>query len=135
MRPTISLISLSLSLLPSAFSSQTTTATNKSEYHDGVVARGTGEVKFSTYSDANCSIIPNDDAKDITLKVDECSVTPDGSVSELVCYEDRIEYNNHVHDYDCEGDVKPNVLMVGLCQEFPGPVQTWKLIDKETYDC
>ena len=28
-----------------------------------------------------------------------------------------------------------NELPVGVCEEFPGPVQTWKLIESSTYNC
>jgi hypothetical protein len=64
-----------------------------------------------------------------------CNVTPDGSVSNVMCFADHITYNNHPNIPDCSNQGVEINLPIGVCQQFPGPFETWKLIDPETYDC
>jgi len=64
-----------------------------------------------------------------------CNVTGDGSASNVRCFADRIEFTNHPNNADCSSTGVTNTLSVGVCQEFPGPVATWKYVDPATYDC
>ena len=92
-------------------------------------------VAFTVYTDDACTELPSRDSVvylDITI---DCNETPDSSVSNLVCLSDRITYTNHPNTSDCSADGIENELMVGVCQEFPGPVPTWKYIDPATYNC
>ena len=92
-------------------------------------------VAFTVYTDANCTQLPPQDS---TVYLDtsiSCNETPDSSISNLICFEDRITYTNHPNSNDCSADGIENELMVGACQEFPGPVPTWKYITPETYNC
>ena len=54
-----------------------------------------------------------------------------------MCCDNRISYRNHPNSNTCEvnDDNKDNVLQVGVCQFFPGPFDSWKLIDANTYTC
>jgi hypothetical protein len=92
-------------------------------------------VTFTTYTDESCTELP---PKDSVVHLDtntSCNATPDSSISELVCYADRITYTNHPNTEDCSANGIPNELFVGVCQEFPGPARTWKLIEADSYDC
>ena len=93
------------------------------------------KVTFTVYIDAACTQLP---PRDSTVELDAsttCNSTPDASISDLVCHADRITYTNHPNNSDCSSAGIPNELFVGVCQEFPGPVQTWKLINHENYNC
>jgi hypothetical protein len=92
-------------------------------------------VSFITYMDADCTELPQMDSVvnlDTTIS---CNKTPDSSISRLICFEDRISYTNHPNTSDCSADGIENELPVGVCEEFPGPVRTWKLIESSTYNC
>lgn len=100
----------------------------------GGSAEGT-TVQFTVYTDAECTQLPpSNSVVDLDTTV-ECNATPDSSISELVCFEDRITYTNHPNSNDCSASGISNELLVGVCQEFPGPVATWKYIDGDSYDC
>ena len=99
------------------------------------ILSGPTVVTFTTYTDADCTELPSANSVvnlDTTLA---CNETPDSSISALVCLEDRITYTNHPNSSDCSADGIANELLVGVCQEFPGPVQTWKLIEASSYEC
>ena len=104
----------------------------------GTTAAPTGDgslVSFTVYTDADCTQLPPQDS---VVQLDTsvaCNETPDSSISELRCFADRITYMNHPNTSDCSADGIPNELLVGVCQEFPGPVPTWKLIEADSYDC
>ena len=92
-------------------------------------------VTFTVYTDANCTQLPQ---RNSVVHLDaslDCNETPDSSISGLKCFEDRISYTNHPNTSDCSANDVENVLYVGVCQEFPGPVPTWKYISPETYHC
>lgn len=92
-------------------------------------------VSFTVYTDADCTQLP---PRDSLVELDAsvaCNETPDSSISELSCFSDRITYTNHPNTSDCSANGIPNELFVGVCQEFPGPVPTWKLIEADTYNC
>ncbi len=92
-------------------------------------------VSFTTYTDEACTQLPPKDSE-VHLDINTaCNPTPDSSISELACYEDRITYTNHPNTNDCSANGIANELFVGVCQEFPGPARTWKLIESESYDC
>ena len=94
-----------------------------------------GRVTFTTYMDAACTQLP---AQDSVVHLDvavECNTAPKASISNVVCYADRIEYDNHPNNGDCSTSPFQNTLPVGVCTEFPGPVPTWKWIEPSTYDC
>lgn len=100
----------------------------------GPGATGT-TVTWVVYVDAACQALP---PKDSTTTVDTtvaCNVTGDGSVSDVVCHADHITYTNHPNSPDCSTPGVAIMLPVGVCQQFPGPVETWKRIDPDTYDC
>lgn len=92
-------------------------------------------VAFTVYTDAACSELPNRDSVVYLDTEVSCNETPDSSISNLKCYADRITYTNHPNTSDCSADGIENELLVGVCQEFPGPVPTWKLIESDTYQC
>ena len=96
---------------------------------------GLGKATFVTYTDAECTITPKNAT--VTLDVnEECTVTPDGSISDFACFENKVRYKNYEKDGECSGDnMKFNELAVGVCQEFPGPHQTFKMINSDSYDC
>jgi len=99
------------------------------------IISGPNQVTFTVYTDADCTELP---AADSVVHLDTtvaCNETPDSSISDLVCLEDRITYTNHPNSSDCSADGLENELMVGVCQEFPGPVPTWKLIEADSYEC
>jgi len=101
----------------------------------GEILSGPTVVTFTTYTDADCTELP---AADSVVNLDTtvaCNETPDSSISELVCLDDRITYTNHPNSSDCSAEGIANELLVGVCQEFPGPVPTWKLIDASHYAC
>lgn len=101
----------------------------------GEILSGPTVVTFTTYTDADCTELPSANSVvnlDTTI---ECNETPDSSISELVCLGDRITYTNHPNSSDCSADGIANELEVGVCQEFPGPVLTWKLIEASSYEC
>lgn len=92
-------------------------------------------VTFTVYVDDTCTDLPPVNSTvtlDATLP---CNPTPDASISDLKCYADRITYTNHPNNPDCSSTGIPNELFVGACQQFPGPVATWKLIEAGSYDC
>ena len=99
------------------------------------IVSGPTQVTFTVYTDADCTALP---AADSVVQLDttiECNETPDSSISDLVCLEDRITYTNHPNSSDCSAEGIDNELLVGVCQEFPGPVPTWKLIEADSYAC
>jgi len=107
-----------------------------SDTAEGKILSSPTEVTFTTYTDADCTELPSGSNSVVNLDTTvECNETPDSSISELVCLEDRITYTNHPNSSDCSADGIPNELMVGVCQEFPGPVLTWKLIEASSYEC
>ena len=92
-------------------------------------------VTFTVYVDDTCTDLPPVNSTvtlDATLP---CNATPDASISDLKCYADRITYTNHPNNPDCSSTGIPNELFVGACQQFPGPVATWKLIEAGSYKC
>ena len=92
-------------------------------------------VTFTVYTDADCTELP---AANSVVELDTtvaCNETPDSSISNLVCLADRITYTNHPNSSDCSAEGIENELVVGTCQEFPGPVLTWKLIEADTCTC
>ena len=93
------------------------------------------EVIFTVYVDDSCTELPPVDSTVVLDATAACNETPDASISELVCYADRITYMNHPNNSDCSSDGIYNELVVGVCTEFPGPVATWKYIESENYDC
>ena len=99
------------------------------------IVSGPTQVTFTVYTDADCTELP---AADSVVQLDTtivCNETPDSSISNLVCLDDRITYTNHPNSNDCSADGIENELLVGVCQEFPGPVLTWKLIEADSYAC
>ena len=92
-------------------------------------------VTFTTYTDADCTELPPLDSVVVLDTTVACNETPDSSISELVCYADKITYTNHPNSADCTADGIFNELPVGVCTEFPGPVPTWKYIEPDTYAC
>jgi len=92
-------------------------------------------VRFTVYTDAACTQLPSaNSVVDLDTTV-ACNTTPDSSISELACFDDRITYTNHPNSSDCSASGITNELFVGVCQEFPGPVATWKRIEADTYEC
>jgi hypothetical protein len=92
-------------------------------------------VTFTVYTDSACTEVPPIDSVVQLDATQPCNETPDASISNLRCFADRITYTNHPNNDDCTADGIENELSVGMCQEFPGPVLTWKLIEAETYLC
>ncbi|NCG19367.1 MAG: hypothetical protein GWP91_10200 [Rhodobacterales bacterium] len=92
-------------------------------------------VTFTVYVDDMCTELPPIDSVVLLNATKPCNETPDASISELVCLSDRITYTNHPNNNDCSTAGIPNELIVGACQEFPGPVPTWKLIEADSYTC
>jgi len=92
-------------------------------------------VTFTTYVDDACTELPPRDSVVVLDPEVTCNETPDSSISELVCFADRITYTNHPNTSDCSADGISNELWIGVCQEFPGPARTWKYIEPDTYDC
>ena len=92
-------------------------------------------VAFTVYTDDACTELPPQDSVVYLDTQISCNETPDSSISNLKCFADRITYTNHPNTSDCSADGIENELIVGVCQEFPGPVPTWKYIDPETYSC
>ena len=106
-----------------------------SDTGQGEIVSGPNVVTFTTYTDANCTQTPNANSV-VTLDTTVvCNETPDSSISNLVCLEDRITYTNHPNTSDCSADGIANELVVGVCQSFPGPVETWKRIEATSYEC
>ncbi|MFT5682268.1 MAG: hypothetical protein ACI8RZ_003186 [Myxococcota bacterium] len=106
-----------------------------SDTAQGEILSGLTVVTFTTYTDSDCTELP---AANSVVNLDttvECNETPDSSISELVCLDDRITYTNHPNSNDCSAEGIANELVVGVCQEFPGPVLTWKLIEASSYEC
>lgn len=101
----------------------------------GEIQSGPTVVTFTTYTDADCTELPSADSVVNLDTTVACNETPDSSISALVCLEDRITYTNHPNSSDCSAEGIANELTVGVCQEFPGPVQTWKLIEASSYEC
>ncbi len=98
-------------------------------------AAATHTVTFTTYTDDTCTEVP---PMNSVVELDTgvaCNQAPKASISELVCYPDRITYTNHPNVTDCSSTGFANELFVGVCQEFPGPVPTWKYIDPQGYTC
>jgi hypothetical protein len=101
----------------------------------GEIVSGPTRVTFTTYTDADCTELPSANSV-VSLDTElACNETPDSSISSLRCYADRITYTNHPNSSDCSADGIDNELFVGACQEFPGPVATWKLIEASSYAC
>jgi len=106
-----------------------------SDTGSGEILSGPNVVTFTTYTDANCTETPNANSVVNLDTTVACNETPDSSISNLICSEDRITYTNHPNTSDCSADGIENELVVGVCQQFPGPVETWKLIEADTYEC
>ncbi|MBT6176691.1 MAG: hypothetical protein HOI23_05550 [Deltaproteobacteria bacterium] len=92
-------------------------------------------VTFTVYIDENCTELPPSDSAVHLDTTNACNVAPKASMSDLVCYADKITYTNYPNILDCSGEGFFNELLVGVCQEFPGPVRTWKYIEPSTYNC
>jgi hypothetical protein len=92
-------------------------------------------VTFTTYIDGACTQTPPQNSEVFLDTAVACNVAPKASISDLVCHPDKITYMNHPNNQGCSSAGIFNELPVGVCQEFPGPVQTWKFIVPETYDC
>lgn len=92
-------------------------------------------VTFTTYIDGACTQTPPQNSEVLLDTTVACNVAPKASISDLVCHPDKITYMNHPNNQGCSSAGIFNELPVGVCQEFPGPVQTWKFIVPETYDC
>ena len=101
----------------------------------GQIISGPTLVTFTVYTDAGCTELPNANSVVNLDTTVECNETPDSSISNLHCEVDRITYTNHPNTSDCSADGIENELLVGVCQEFPGPVPTWKLIEADSYAC
>jgi hypothetical protein len=95
----------------------------------------TTTVTFTVYIDDMCTELPPIDSVVFLDATKPCNETPDASISELVCLSDRITYMNHPNNNDCSTAGISNELIVGACQEFPGPVASWKLIEADSYTC
>jgi len=92
-------------------------------------------VTFTVYTDEGCTQLPPMNSE-VTMDINnECNETPKASISNLVCFEDRITYDNHPNVEGCASEGIFNELVVGVCTEFPGPVRTFKLIEAGSYDC
>ena len=101
-------------------------------------------VTWTTYVDASCTTLcPSGDCSttlDLTL---ECNQNTESSQDNIVCEADKITYNNYPNTGSNSGNemcvdidgVFANELPVGVCTSFPGPVETWKLINADTYNC
>lgn len=107
----------------------------KSDTGSGEILSGPTVVTFTTYTNADCTETPSANSVVNLDTTVECNETPDSSISNLVCLEDRITYTNHPNTDDCSADGIENELIVGDCQSFPGPVETWKLIEADSYEC
>jgi hypothetical protein len=94
-------------------------------------------ITWTTYIDADCTTLPDGTSSPVVTVFTEidCNITPDGSVSDLVCDATGISYNNYPHDDQCSSTAIPNTLQLGVCTWFPGPVDTWKLIEVDGYAC
>ena len=92
-------------------------------------------VTFTVYIDEDCTELPPSDSVVHLDTTHACNVAPKASMSDLVCNADRITYTNYPNILDCSGEGFFNELLVGVCQEFPGPVPTWKYIEPSTYNC
>ena len=92
-------------------------------------------VTFTVYVDDMCTELPPIDSVVLLDATQPCNETPDASISELVCLSDRITYMNHPNNSDCSTTGISNELLVGVCQEFPGPFPSWKLIEADSYIC
>lgn len=107
----------------------------KSDTAGGEILSGPTLVSFTTYTDSDCTETPSADSVVNLDTTVTCNETPDSSISNLVCLDDRITYTNHPNSSDCSADGIENELIVGDCQLFPGPVETWKLIEADSYEC
>ena len=85
-------------------------------------------VTFTTYTDAACTQIASvgGESAVVELSLDEdCNETPDSSISELICYEDGIVYDNHPNTEDCSYEPAIcNSIEIGVCTYFTGPVDS-----------
>ena len=106
-----------------------------SDTAQGEILSGPTVVTFTTYTDSDCTELPAANSVVILDTTVECNETPDSSISELVCLDERITYTHHPNSNDCSAEGIANELVVGECQEFPGPVLTWKLIEASSYEC
>ena len=104
-------------------------------------------VTWTTYSDDTCTTLcpRGGDACSTTLDLTlECNQNTASSQNNITCEADKITYNNYPETGSNSGNPKcvdsghgvfVNVLPVGVCTHFPGPVDTWKLIEASTYNC
>lgn len=92
-------------------------------------------VTFTVYIDEDCTELPPSDSVVHLSLANACNVAPKASINDLICYNDRITYTNYPNILDCSGEGFFNELLVGVCQQFPGPVATWKYIEPSTYNC
>lgn len=102
---------------------------------DGATMGPTTTVTFTTYMDASCTTVPPQNSVVHLDTSQACNEAPKASISDVVCYPDKITYTNHPNVTGCASDGFFNTLPVGICQEFPGPVPTWKFIEPDTYNC
>jgi len=106
---------------------------------------GVATVTWVVYTDDQCTKLHDrckDDGCETILEVgDTCSQWTEASADAVTCTDAKITYNNYPNTGTksggtaCSGTAKPNELEVGVCQEFPGPVKTWKMIDADTHSC
>lgn len=113
----------------------------------GIASAFGATVKWTTYQDDQCTVL-------CPLGGTACETTADTSVTcnqnseaswnNLVCHSDYITYDNFPNTGSNQGTYSAcdtsvtciqNLLHVGVCQYFPGPVPTWKKIDASTYTC
>jgi len=95
----------------------------------------TTTVTFTTYINDICTEAPPKNSVVQLDTTEACNEAPKASISDLVCYADKITYTNHPNVTGCTSEGFFNTLPVGVCQEFPGPVATWKFIEPDTYNC
>ena len=111
-------------------------------------AFGGNTVTWTTYTDDKCTTLcPAKNPADCTTTVDvtaTCNRNSESSQDGVVCETDKITYTNYPNTgtsypdtAGCDSNMKSfaNELPVGVCEHFPGPVPTWKMIVKDTYDC
>ena len=102
-------------------------------------------VTWTTYTDDTCTTLcPNADCTTTIDTANTCNQNTEASMNNLVCESSLIKYNNYPNTGStqstysaCDSSVTcfENVLHVGDCQYFPGPVPTWKGVEASTYTC
>ena len=102
-------------------------------------------VTWTTYTDDTCTTLcPIGTCATTSDTANTCNQNSEASMNNLVCESSLIRYNNFPNTGStqstysaCDSSVAcfENVLHVGDCQYFPGPVPTWKKIEASTYTC